>query len=162
MKLGIVGLPNSGKTTLYNAIMQTEMETSNYPFTTTTPNMGRALVPDERLNGLREMYNPKVVTPATVEMVDIAGLAKGSSQGEGMGNQFLAHIRECDAIVHVVRCFIDDNVIHIYDSVDPIRDIETVDLELIFADLEMIERRLTKVLKTARTDKTFQSEADIL
>jgi len=162
MKLGIVGLPNSGKTTLYNAIMQAEMETSNYPFTTTTPNMGRALVPDERLTRLQEMYNPKVITPATVEMVDIAGLAKGASHGEGMGNQFLAHIRECDAIVHVVRCFADDNVIHIYDSVDPVRDIETVDLELIFADLELIERRLTKVQKTARTDKTFQREADIL
>ena len=162
MKLGIVGLPNSGKTTLYNAIMQTEMETSNYPFTTTTPNIGRALVPDHRLEKLREMYNPKAVTPATVEMVDIAGLAKGASQGEGMGNQFLAHIREVDAIVHVVRCFIDDNVIHIYETVDPVRDIETVDLELIFADLEMIERRLTKVAKTARTDKTYQREADIL
>ncbi|MCL2286691.1 MAG: redox-regulated ATPase YchF [Firmicutes bacterium] len=162
MKLGIVGLPNSGKTTLYNAIMQTEMETSNYPFTTTTPNIGRALVPDGRLEKLREMYKPKAVTPATVEMVDIAGLAKGASQGEGMGNQFLAHIREVDAIVHVVRCFIDENVIHIYETVDPVRDIETVDLELIFADLEMIERRLTKVAKTARTDKTYQREADIL
>jgi len=162
MKLGIVGLPNSGKTTLYNAIMQTEMETSNYPFTTTSPNIGRALVPDERLDKLNEMYKAKALTPATVEMVDIAGLAKGASHGEGMGNQFLAHIRECDAIVHVVRCFVDDNVIHIYDSVDPVRDIETVDLELIFADLEMIERRLVKVQKTARTDKSFQREADIL
>jgi len=162
MKLGIVGLPNSGKTTLYNAIMQMEMETSNYPFTTTTPNIGRALVPDERLDKLNEMYHAKAKTPATVEMVDIAGLAKGASHGEGMGNQFLAHIREVDALVHVVRCFIDDNVIHIYDSVDPVRDIETVDLELIFADLEMIERRLVKVQKTARTDKSFQREADML
>ena len=142
--------------------MQTEMETSNYPFTTTTPNIGRALVPDKRLDKLNEMYKSKAVTPATVEMVDIAGLAKGASHGEGMGNQFLAHIREVDAIVHVVRCFIDDNVIHIYDSVDPVRDIETVDLELVFADLEMVERRLTKVQKTARTDKSFQREADIL
>jgi len=162
MKLGIVGLPNSGKTTLYNAIMQTEMETSNYPFTTTSPNIGRALVPDERLDKLNEMYKAKALTPATVEMVDIAGLAKGASHGEGMGNQFLAHIRECDAIVHVVRCFVDDNVIHIYDSVDPVRDIETVDLELIFADMELVERRLTKVQKTARTDKSYQREADIL
>jgi len=162
MKLGIVGLPNSGKTTLYNAIMQTEMETSNYPFTTTTPNIGRALVPDERLDALNAMYKAKALTPATVEMVDIAGLQKGASHGEGMGNQFLAHIREVDAIVHVVRCFIDDNVIHIYDSVNPVRDIETVDLELVFADLEMIERRLVKVQKTARTDKSYQREADIL
>ena len=162
MKLGIVGLPNSGKSTLYSAIMQTEVETSNYPFTTTTPNIGRALVPDERLDKLNEMYKAKALTPATVEMVDIAGLAKGASHGEGMGNQFLAHIREVDALVHVVRCFADDNVIHIYDSVDPVRDIETVDLELVFADLELIERRLVKVQKTARTDKSFQREADIL
>ena len=162
MKLGIVGLPNSGKSTLYSAIMQTEVETSNYPFTTTTPNIGRALVPDARLDTLQEMYSAKVLTPATVEMVDIAGLAKGASHGEGMGNQFLAHLREVDAILHVVRCFVDDNVIHIYDNVDPIRDIETVDLELVFADLELVERRLTKVQKTARTDKTFQREADIL
>ena len=162
MKLGIVGLPNSGKSTLYSAIMQTEVETSNYPFTTTTPNIGRALVPDERLDKLHKMYNAKALTPATVEMVDIAGVAKGASQGEGMGNQFLAHLREVDAILHVVRCFVDDNVIHVYDSVDPVRDIETVDLELIFADLELIDRRLTKVQKTARTDKTFLREADIL
>jgi len=162
MKLGIVGLPNSGKTTLYNAIMQTDAETSNYPFTTTTSNQGRALVPDERLDRLNELYKSKALTPATVEMVDIAGLQKGASQGEGIGNKFLSFIRECDAIVHVVRCFEDDNVIHVYDTVDPVRDIETVDLELIFSDLEMIERRLTKVVKTARTDKAFQREADIL
>jgi len=162
MKLGIVGLPNAGKTTLYNAIMQTQAETSNYPFTTTTSNQGRALVPDSRLDRLFEMYKSKVLTPATVEMVDIAGLQKGASQGEGIGNKFLSFIRECDAIVHVVRCFEDDNVIHVYDTVDPVRDIETVDLELIFSDLEMVERRLTKTIKTARTDKSFQREADIL
>jgi len=162
MKLGIVGLPNAGKTTLYNAIMQTEAETSNYPFTTTTSNIGRALVPDERLDKLFEMYKSKVLTPATVEMVDIAGLAKGSSRGEGIGNKFLSFIRESDALVHVVRCFEDENVIHVYDTVDPVRDIETVDLELIFSDLEMIERRLVKVQKTARTDKSFQREADVL
>ena len=162
MKLGIVGLPNSGKTTLYNAIMQTTAETSNYPFTTTTSNIGRALVPDERLDRLNEMYKSKSVIPATVEMVDIAGLAKGASRGEGIGNKFLSFIRETDALVHVVRCFEDENVIHVYDTVDPVRDIETVDLELIFSDLEMIDRRLTKVQKTARTDKAYQREADIL
>lgn len=162
MKLGIVGLPNSGKTTLYNAIMQTTAETSNYPFTTTTSNIGRALVPDERLDRLNEMYKSKSVIPATVEMVDIAGLAKGASRGEGIGNKFLSFIRETDALVHVVRCFEDENVIHVYDTVDPVRDIETVDLELIFSDLETIDRRLTKVQKTARTDKAYQREADIL
>ena len=162
MKLGIVGLPNSGKTTLYNAIMQATAETSNYPFTTTTSNIGRALVPDERLDRLNEMYKSKAVVPATVEMVDIAGLAKGASRGEGIGNKFLSFIRESDALVHVVRCFEDENVIHVYDTVDPVRDIETVDLELIFSDLELVDRRLTKVQKTARTDKTFQREADIL
>jgi len=162
MKLGIVGLPNAGKTTLYNAIMQTDAETSNYPFTTTTSNQGRALVPDERLDKLFEMYKSKSNVPATVEMVDIAGLQAGASKGEGIGNKFLSFIRECDAIVHVVRCFEDENVIHVYDSVNPVRDIETVDLELIFSDLEMIERRLVKTQKTARTDKSFQREADIL
>jgi len=162
MKLGIVGLPNAGKTTLYNAIMQTEMETSNYPYTTTTPNQGRALVPDERLLKLDEIYKAKKTTYATVEMIDIAGVAKGSSSGEGIGNAFLGLIREVDALVHVVRCFIDDNVVHVYDSVNPVRDIETVDLELVFADLEMVDRRLTKVEKTARTDKSFQREYEIL
>ncbi|MCL1788214.1 MAG: redox-regulated ATPase YchF [Defluviitaleaceae bacterium] len=162
MKLGIVGLPNAGKSTLFNAIMQTAAEASNYPFCTIDPNVGRALVPDERLDRLHEMYNSKSVVPATVEMVDIAGLIKGASQGEGMGNQFLSHIREVDAIVHVVRCFTDENVIHVYASVDPVRDIETVDLELILSDLEMVDRRLVKVQKTARVDKSFQREADIL
>jgi len=142
--------------------MQTTAETSNYPFTTTTSNIGRALVPDERLDRLNEMYKSKSVIPATVEMVDIAGLAKGASRGEGIGNKFLSFIRETDALVHVVRCFEDENVIHVYDTVAPVRDIETVDLELIFSDLEMIDRRLTKVQKTARTDKAYQREADIL
>jgi len=162
MKLGIVGLPNSGKSTLYSAIMQIEAETSAHLFSTTTPNVGRALVPDERLDVLNKMYNAKVVTPATVEMVDIAGLMKGASKGEGMGNQFLSHIREVDALVHVVRCFEDDNVAHVYDTVDPVRDLEAVNLELIFADMEMLERRIPKVQKTARTDKSYQREADIL
>ena len=162
MKLGIVGLPNAGKSTLFSAIMQTAAEASNYPFSTIDPNVGRALVPDERLEMLNKMYSSKSVIAATVEMVDIAGLIKGASQGEGMGNQFLSHIREVDAIVHVVRCFVDPNVIHVYDTVDPVRDIETVDLELIFSDLEMVDRRLQKVVKTARVDKSFQREADIL
>ena len=162
MKLGIVGLPNAGKSTLFSAIMQIAAEASNYPFSTIDPNVGRALVPDERLDALTKMYSAKSTVAATVEMVDIAGLIKGASQGEGMGNQFLSHIREVDAIVHVVRCFSDPNVIHVYESVDPVRDIETVDLELIFSDLEMVERRFTKVQKTARVDKSFQREADIL
>ena len=162
MKLGIVGLPNAGKSTLFSAIMQTAAEASNYPFSTIAPNVGRALVPDERLEKLNEMYNSKAVIPATVEMVDIAGLIKGASQGEGMGNQFLSHIREVDAIVHAVRCFADENVTHVYENIDPVRDIETVNLELIFADMEMLERRLLKVEKTARTDKSFQRELEIL
>jgi len=162
MKLGIVGLPNAGKSTLFNAIMQTGAEASNYPFSTVNPNVGRVPVPDERLGHLNEMYKAKAVVPAHIEMVDIAGLVKGASRGEGLGNQFLSHIREVDALVHVVRCFEDENVTHVYDTIDPIRDIETVNLELVFADLEMIERRLTKVLKTARTDKSFQREAEIL
>jgi len=162
MKLGIVGLPNAGKSTLFNAIMQTGAEASNYPFSTVSPNVGRVPVPDERLGHLNEMYKAKTVVPAHIEMVDIAGLVKGASRGEGLGNQFLSHIREVDALVHVVRCFEDENVTHVYDTIDPIRDIETVNLELIFADLEMIERRLAKVVKTARTDKSFQREADIL
>ena len=162
MKLGIVGLPNAGKSTLYNAIMQTGAEASNYPFSTVSPNVGRVPVPDERLAKLNEIYNAKSVVPASIEMVDIAGLVKGASQGEGLGNQFLSHIREADALVHVVRCFEDENVSHVHDTIDPIRDIETVNLELIFADLEMLERRLAKVQKTARTDKSFKREEEIL
>lgn len=162
MKLGIVGLPNAGKSTLYNAIMQTGAEASNYPFSTVSPNVGRVPVPDERLAGLNAIYNAKAVVPAAIEMVDIAGLVKGASQGEGLGNQFLSHIREVDALVHVVRCFEDENVTHVYDTIDPVRDIEAVNLELIFADLEMLERRLAKVQKTARTDKSYKREEEIL
>ena len=162
MKLGIVGLPNAGKSTLYNAIMQTGAEASNYPFSTVSPNVGRVPVPDERLGKLNEIYNAKAVVPTAIEMVDIAGLVKGASRGEGLGNQFLSHIREVDALVHVVRCFEDENVTHVYDSIDPVRDIETVNLELVFADLDMIERRLAKVSKTARTDKSYQREESIL
>ncbi|MCL2576759.1 MAG: redox-regulated ATPase YchF [Defluviitaleaceae bacterium] len=162
MKLGIVGLPNAGKSTLYNAIMQTGAEASNYPFSTVSPNVGRVPVPDERLGKLNEIYNAKSVVPAAIEMVDIAGLVKGASQGEGLGNQFLSHIREVDALVHVVRCFEDENVTHVHETIDPVRDIETVNLELIFADLEMLERRLAKVQKTARTDKSFKREEEIL
>jgi len=162
MKLGIVGLPNAGKSTLYNAIMQTGAEASNYPFSTVSPNVGRVPVPDPRLQGLNEIYNAKSVVPAAIEMVDIAGLVKGASRGEGLGNQFLSHIREVDALVHVVRCFEDENVTHVYDTIDPVRDIETVNLELVFADLDMVERRLLKVSKTARTDKSFKREEEIL
>ena len=162
MKLGIVGLPNVGKSTLFNAIMQTGAQVSDYPFSTVSPNVGRVPVPDERLGHLNEIYKAKSVVPASIEMVDIAGLVKGASQGEGLGNQFLSHIREVDALVHVVRCFLDENVTHVYDSIDPVRDIETVNLELVFADLELIDRRLTKVSKTARTDKAFQREESIL
>jgi len=162
MKMGIVGLPNAGKSTLFSAIMQIAAEASNYPFCTIDPNIGRAIVPDERVEVLTKMYNSKSTVHATVEMVDIAGLIKGASKGEGMGNQFLSNIREVDALVHVVRCFADQNVIHVYENVDPVRDIETVDLELIFSDLEMVERRLIKVEKTARVDKAFRREADIL
>jgi len=162
MKLGIVGLPNSGKSTLFNAIMQTGAEAADYPFSTVSPNVGKVPVPDERLGRLDEMYSAKVVTPAAIEMVDIAGLVKGASKGEGLGNQFLGHIREVDALVHVVRCFEDENATHVYDTIDPVRDIETVNLELVFADLEMLEKRLVRVAKTARTDKSFQREADIL
>ena len=162
MKLGIVGLPNAGKSTLFNAIMQTGAEAADYPFSTVSPNVGKVPVPDERLGQLNEMYNSKVVTPASIEMVDIAGLVRGASQGEGLGNQFLGHIREVDALVHVVRCFEDENVTHVYDSIDPLRDIETVNLELIFADLEMLERRLTRTAKTARTDRSLAREVEIL
>jgi hypothetical protein len=162
MKLGIVGLPNSGKSTLFNAIMQTGAQAANYPFSTVSPNVGRVPVPDNRLEVLAEIYKPKTITPAAIEMVDIAGLVRGASKGEGLGNQFLGHIREVDALVHVVRLFEDENVPHVYDTIDPKRDIETIDLELIFADLEMIERRAIRVEKVARTDKTYAREAEVL
>ncbi len=162
MKLGIVGLPNVGKSTLFNSITKAGAQAANFPFCTIDPNVGVVAVPDERIEKLGELYNTKKVTPATIEFVDIAGLVKGASKGEGLGNQFLANIREVDAIVHVVRCFDDDNVIHVDGSVDSIRDIETINLELIFADLEVLEKRIAKVAKTARMDKTAAKELDLL
>ena len=150
MKLGIVGLPNVGKSTLFNSLTKAGAQAANFPFCTIDPNVGVVAVPDGRLKLLGDFYHSRKVTPATVEFVDIAGLVKGASKGEGLGNQFLANIRECDAIVHVVRCFEDSNVIHVDGSVDPVRDIETIDLELIFADLEVLERRMEKSKKSAR------------
>lgn len=162
MKLGIVGLPNVGKSTLFNSLTKAGAESANYPFCTIDPNIGIVAVPDERLKLLGDMYRSKKVTPAVIEFVDIAGLVKGASKGEGLGNQFLSNIREVDAIVHVVRCFEDTNVIHVDGSVNPLRDIETINLELIFADLEVLERRLSKVSKTARMDKTYTKELALL
>ncbi len=158
MKLGIVGLPNVGKSTLFNAITKAGAESANYPFCTIDPNVGVVAVPDERLNLLAELYHSAKLTPAVIEFVDIAGLVKGASKGEGLGNQFLANIRETDAIVHVVRCFDDPNVIHVDGSVDPLRDIETINLELIFSDLEMLERRMAKTKKLANNDKDAKAE----
>lgn len=162
MKLGIVGLPNVGKSTLFNSLTKAGAESANYPFCTIDPNVGVVAVPDERIKLLGELYNTKKVTPAVIEFVDIAGLVKGASKGEGLGNQFLANIREVDAIVHVVRCFDDDNVVHVDGSIDPLRDIETINLELIFADLEVLERRFSKVTKTARMDKSAAKEEAML
>lgn len=162
MKLGIVGLPNVGKSTLFNSLTKAGAESANYPFCTIDPNVGIVTVPDERLELLGNMYHSKKVTPAVIEFVDIAGLVKGASKGEGLGNQFLSNIREVDAIVHVVRCFADDNVVHVDGSVNPLRDIETINLELIFSDLEVLERRLAKVIKAARMDKTAAKEQAFL
>lgn len=162
MKLGIVGLPNVGKSTLFNSLTKAGAESANYPFCTIDPNVGIVAVPDERLKLLGDMYHSKKVTPAVIEFVDIAGLVKGASKGEGLGNQFLSNIREVDAIVHVVRCFEDTNVVHVDGSVDPLRDIETINLELIFSDLEILERRISKVAKAARMDKTLAKELDLL
>lgn len=160
MKLGIVGLPNVGKSTLFNSLTKAGAESANYPFCTIDPNVGVVPVPDERLQLLGDFYHSKKVTPAVIEFVDIAGLVKGASKGEGLGNQFLANIRDVDAIVHVVRCFEDENVIHVDGNINPLRDIETIDLELIFADLEVLERRIAKTTKTARMDKEAAKELE--
>jgi len=163
MKLGIVGLPNVGKSTLFNAITQAGAESANYPFCTIEPNVGVVAVPDERLEKLRDMYNPQKFTPATVEFVDIAGLVKGASKGEGLGNKFLSHIREVDAIVHVVRCFEDPNIVHVDGKIGPARDIETINMELIFADMEMVEKRIDKTKKAMKGgDKKYQAELTML
>ena len=162
MKIGIVGLPNVGKSTLFNSITKAGAESANYPFCTIEPNVGIVAVPDERLEKLTKMYNAKKTTPAVVEFVDIAGLVKGASKGEGLGNKFLSHIRETDAICEVVRCFEDSNVVHVDGSVDPIRDIETINLELIFADIETIDKRLEQAKKMLKADKKYQAEIDLL
>ncbi len=162
MKLGIVGLPNVGKSTLFNSLTKAGAESANYPFCTIDPNVGIVAVPDERLDKLAALYHSRKVTPAVIEFVDIAGLVKGASKGEGLGNQFLSHIREVDAIVHVVRCFEDSNVVHVDGSVNPARDIETINLELIFSDLEILERRISKTARGAKNDKALAKELDLL
>ena len=160
MKLGIVGLPNVGKSTLFNAITDAGAQSANYPFCTIEPNVGVVAVPDKRLDKLAEMYQPEKFTPATIEFVDIAGLVKGASQGEGLGNKFLSNIREVDAVVHVVRCFENDDITHVEGSVDPRRDIETIDLELVLADIEVLDRRIDKTRKLLKADKKYQAELD--
>ena len=162
MKLGIVGLPNVGKSTLFNSMTSGKAEAANYPFCTIDPNVGIVSVPDERVDNLAKLYNSAKITPAVIEFVDIAGLVKGASKGEGLGNKFLSHIREVDAIVHVVRCFEDENVVHVDGSVGPVRDIETINLELIFSDLEILERRISKTAKAAQGDKSLKKELVIL
>ncbi len=162
MKLGMVGLPNVGKSTLFNALTNAGAESANYPFCTIEKNVGIVSVPDERLDKLAEMYEPEKFTPATLEFVDIAGLVKGASKGEGLGNKFLADIREVDAIVHVVRCFEDDNIVHVDGNINPARDIETINLELIFSDIEVIERRIARTSKMVKADKKYQAQVDFL
>ena len=162
MKLGIVGLPNVGKSTLFNSITKAGAECANYPFCTIEPNVGVVPVPDERLDVLTNMYHPQKTTHAVIEFVDIAGLVKGASKGEGLGNKFLSHIRETDAICEVVRCFEDSNIVHVDGSVDPVRDIETINLELIFADIETVNKRLDKAKKNLKADKKYQEEIDLL
>ncbi|MBP0986220.1 MAG: redox-regulated ATPase YchF, partial [Oscillospiraceae bacterium] len=162
MKLGIVGLPNVGKSTLFNAISNAGAQAANYPFCTIEPNIGTVAVPDSRLDWLADYYSPKKYTPATIEFVDIAGLVRGASKGEGLGNKFLENIRQCDAIIHVVRCFDSTEIIHVDGSVDPIRDIETVNYELLLSDIEILSRRIDKTSKAAKGDRTLASELEFL
>ncbi len=162
MKLGIVGLPNVGKSTLFNSLTKAGAESANYPFCTIDPNVGIVSVPDHRLDVLADLYDSAKIVPAVIEFVDIAGLVKGASKGEGLGNQFLSNIREVDAIVHVVRCFENDNIVHVDGSINPLRDIETINLELIFSDIEIMERRYAKVSKGARNDKALAKEAELV